>query len=223
MISAGLRLTCSSLVSRSSASSLACGNMSASGLACRCKVQGQTRNIPRFRVHLQRAVRDALQAQQHQLVGKTAQATLPTAARKPCALPASRCSSPSWSQQRGSGWRPGPLGWADLQESVPHAHEAPHQQPMSTGRQTTTLHQAWRVLAWVQTTAVHMRRSTDVCASKEDESGRAHAAPAQPSPVSSMMRSSWFMVLLPGKMGLPFSSSPKMQPAVQPQRARGRI
>jgi hypothetical protein len=33
------------------------------------------------------------------------------------------------------------------------------------------------------------------------------------APVSSMMRSSWFMVLLPGKMGLPFSSSPRMQPA----------
>lgn len=32
-------------------------------------------------------------------------------------------------------------------------------------------------------------------------------------PVSSMIRSSWFMVLLPGKMGLPFSSSPRMQPA----------
>ena len=33
-------------------------------------------------------------------------------------------------------------------------------------------------------------------------------------PVSSMMRSSWFMVEEPGKMGLPHSSSPSMQPAV---------
>lgn len=79
------------------------------------------------------------------------------------------------------------------------------------------------MLARVQTTAPLVRMLTGVCANKEEASGRAHAAPAQPSPVSSMMRSSWFMVLLPGKMGLPFSSSPKMQPAVQPQCARGRI
>lgn len=32
------------------------------------------------------------------------------------------------------------------------------------------------------------------------------------SPVHSMMRSSWFMVELPGKMGLPLSISPRMQP-----------
>lgn len=34
------------------------------------------------------------------------------------------------------------------------------------------------------------------------------------------MRSSWFMVLLPGKMGLPFSSSPKMHPAQHQQGAQ---
>lgn len=32
-------------------------------------------------------------------------------------------------------------------------------------------------------------------------------------PVSSMILSSWFMVLVPGKIGFPSSSSPRMQPA----------
>lgn len=32
-------------------------------------------------------------------------------------------------------------------------------------------------------------------------------------PVTSRMRSSWFMVDVPGKMGLPLISSPRMQPA----------
>lgn len=32
-------------------------------------------------------------------------------------------------------------------------------------------------------------------------------------PVSSMIRSNWFMVLVPGKMGFPSSSSPRIQPA----------
>lgn len=32
-------------------------------------------------------------------------------------------------------------------------------------------------------------------------------------PVTSRMRSSWFMVEVPGKMGLPLISSPRMQPA----------
>lgn len=31
--------------------------------------------------------------------------------------------------------------------------------------------------------------------------------------MASMMRSNWFMVELPGKMGFPHSSSPSMQPA----------
>lgn len=40
-------------------------------------------------------------------------------------------------------------------------------------------------------------------------------------PVSSMMRSSWFMVEEPGKMGLPVSSSPRMQPAAQAAQQQG--
>jgi hypothetical protein len=35
------------------------------------------------------------------------------------------------------------------------------------------------------------------------------------APVTSMMRSSWFMVEVPGKMGLPPSSSPRMHPALR--------
>ena len=35
-------------------------------------------------------------------------------------------------------------------------------------------------------------------------------------PVTSRMRSSWFMVEVPGKMGLPLMSSPRMQPAPRP-------
>ena len=34
-------------------------------------------------------------------------------------------------------------------------------------------------------------------------------------PVTSRMRSSWFMVLVPGKIGFPPSSSPRMQPAAR--------
>jgi hypothetical protein len=40
-------------------------------------------------------------------------------------------------------------------------------------------------------------------------------------PVSSMMRSSWFIVEEPGKMGLPVSSSPRMQPAWQAAHQHG--
>lgn len=43
----------------------------------------------------------------------------------------------------------------------------------------------------------------DLIASMSSEVGR---------PVTSMMRSSWFMVDVPGNMGLPPSSSPRIQP-----------
>jgi hypothetical protein len=40
-------------------------------------------------------------------------------------------------------------------------------------------------------------------------------------PVTSSTRSSWFMVEVPGKMGLPLISSPRMQPVRDPREGGG--
>jgi hypothetical protein len=56
--------------------------------------------------------------------------------------------------------------------------------------------------------ATHAQVHTRVCPPPTP----ATHTPTQHPPVSSMMRSSWFMVLLPGKMALPLSNSPRMQP-----------
>lgn len=100
-------LTCSSFVSKSSASSLACGNMSAMGLACgqqsttALSVGAQSTQD----LFLRGCVAFSIVASRHRASQRDCN----------CNLPASRCSSPSLCQQRGSGWHPGLPGLGDLE------------------------------------------------------------------------------------------------------------